>query len=328
MTGAGVVIHEDDVAEVERRNDALQAELAPKSSMGQILVRQMAVLSVRMERGATQESAAIAERIRHAEDDFDEARVARAEQLFDGIADGPRTALRKLRKMPEGVERLISAWDELRADLTREARPAWTASHMEKAANLTGVRVEDARGSRIGALSRATWGDFEALSDRDGGHLEEDARKAWARARLVERIDEAVAELEGHYETLDFEGIELDRAGAADVALFDPSREAALAGRYESEARREFFKSLKELRRVESEAAERPAAAEGPKPAPAPEAALGSFREEAASALREPAPAGHVAPRMPFRALRPDSPPLQGGFRGADGVVDMTIGLG
>jgi hypothetical protein len=229
--------------------------------------------------------------------------------------------------MPEGVERLISAWDELRADLTRGPKPAWTASHMEKAANLTGVRVEDARGSRIGALSRATWGDFEALGDRDGGHLEEDARRAWARSRLVERIDEAVAELEEHYETLDFEGIELDRAGAADVALFDPSREATLARRYESEARREFFKALKELRRVEAEAAERPPLAEESAP-PLPDAALASFREEAVPAPRDPLPTCHEVPTMPFRAPRPDSAMLRGGFRGADGVVEMTIGLG
>src|ERR1700755_2687376 len=68
LTGAGVVIPEEDVDEVERRNRALQAELAPKSEMGEILVRQMATLSVRMERGARQESAAIASRVRHAEE--------------------------------------------------------------------------------------------------------------------------------------------------------------------------------------------------------------------------------------------------------------------
>jgi hypothetical protein len=327
LTGAGVVIHEQDKDEVERRDEALQAELAPKSAMGAILVRQMAVLSVRMERGAQQESAALAVRVRHAGEAFDEARVDRAEQLFDGIADDPRGTLRKLRRMPEGVDRLVEAWGDLRADLTRDSRPTWTAAHMERAANLAGLRVEDARGSRIGALSRAVWGDFEALGDRDGGGLEEDARRAWAQARLVERIDEAVAELEEHLETLDFEGIELDRAGAADVALFDPSREASLARRYESEARREFFKALKELRRVEAEAAERPSPAEGAEPA-SPEAALGSFREEAPPAPRDPLPARNVVPTMPFRAPGPGSPMLQGGFRGADGVVEMTIGLG
>jgi hypothetical protein len=325
LTGAGVVIHDQDKDEVEARNEALQAELAPQSAMGAILVRQMAVLSVRMERGAKQESAALAVRVRHAEEAFDEERVDRAEQLFEGLSEDPRGVLRKLRRMPEGVDRLVAAWDELRADLTRESRPTWTAAHMEKAANLAGLRGEDARGSRLGALSRATWGDFEALSDREGAGLEEDARKAWARARLVERIDEAVADLEEHLETLDFEGIELDRAGAADVALFDPSREATLARRYESEARREFFKALKELRRVEAEAADRPAPAEESSPVPT-EPALGSFREEGPPAPRDPIPTRHEVPTMPFRLPRPGSPILEGGFRGPEGLVETAVG--
>src|SRR6516164_407466 len=81
LTGAGVVIHEQNQDEVELRNEALQAELAPKSAMGAVLVRQMALLSVRMERGARQELAAIAVRVRHAADDFDEQRIELAERL-------------------------------------------------------------------------------------------------------------------------------------------------------------------------------------------------------------------------------------------------------
>ncbi len=231
LTGAGVVVHEQDVDEVERRVEALSADLNPQSAMGAILVRQMAVLSVRMERGARQESAAIAERVRHAPDDFDEARFDEAERLFDGLADDPRNNLRKLRKSPEGVDRLVAAWQDLRADLTRDPKPIWTASHLETAANLTGLRVDHARGSRIGVLSRAVWGDFGGLAHHEGGHLEDDARKAWARTKLTERIDAEVAALEIHRDTLDFEMIELDRSEAGARALFDPSREATVARR-------------------------------------------------------------------------------------------------
>ena len=166
--------------------------------------------------------------------------------------------------MPEGVIRLGRAWRDLRADLTRESKPTWTASHLVRAANLVGLREEDARGSRLGALSRAVWGDFEALADHEGRGLDDDARKAWARARLLERIDAEVAGLEAHLETLDFEMIEQDRAEAGERALFDPSREAALARRYESEARRGFFQALKEFRKVEAEAAEREELAPAP----------------------------------------------------------------
>ena len=88
-----------------------------------------------------------------------------------------------------------------------------------------------------------------------------EARKAWARDRLIERIDAEIAGLESHFETLDFETIELDRAESGERALFDPSREACLARRYESEARRGFFKALKDFRQAEAEIAERVASA-------------------------------------------------------------------
>ena len=98
---------------------------------------------------------------------------------------------------------------------------------------------------------------------------------AWARARMLELIDERVEALERHAETIDLTPIELDRAEASERALFDPSKEATLARRYEAEAMRGFYKALKELRQVEAEFAARPA----PAPAPPPPPPLASPRE-------------------------------------------------
>jgi hypothetical protein len=297
MTGQGIVITEVDEAEVERRDAALRAELAPKSVIGAILVGQMATLSIRMERGAKQEFATVASRVRNAADDFDEARLAKAGELLNAIGDDPRGNLRKLLKSPEGVDLMIEAWQDLRADLTREPKPFWTASHLVQTANLLGLREEDARGSRIGVLSRAIWGDFEALADHEGGDLKENARKAWARGRLVEGIDEEIAALKAHVETLDFEIIEQDRAEAGTRALFDPSKEASLARRYESEARRGFFKALKEFHQAEAEAAERVSSA--PTPAtPSPRQSYGSMAsswEQAPTISRGFGPASETA---------------------------------
>jgi hypothetical protein len=223
--------------------------------------------------------------------------------------------------MPEGVIRLGRAWRDLRADLAREVKPTWTASHLVRAANLVGTREADARGSRLGALSRAAWGDFEALADHEGRGLDDDARKAWARARLLERIDAEVAGLEAHLETLDFEMIEQDRAEAGDRALFDPSREAALARRYESEARRGFFQALKEFRRVEAEAAEREEVA-----VPPPQVHEGDQVPDPLASFRVgPPPAPRQVPPAPFPAA---PPAVSGGFavaRGLDGRV-VTVG--
>ena len=254
LTGQGVVVPEEDVDEVERRVEALEADLDPQSALGAILVRQMATLSVRMERGARQESASLATRVRHAAEEFDRERVEEAEWLLEAIADDPRGHLRDLRRMPEGVDLLVRAWQALRADLTRDVGPGWFVSHYERAANLAGLRVEEARGSRLEVLSKAAWADFRGLADHEGAGLDDPARRAWARARLVERVDAEVADLEAHRRTLDLGMIALDRAEAGDRALFDPSREATLARRYESESRRGFFKALKEFRQAEAEA--------------------------------------------------------------------------
>ena len=194
----------------------------------------MATLSVRMERGARQESAALATRVRHAADGVRPGPVDEVERLFDGLADDPRGHLRKLRRSPEGVDRLIvglagaarrpdprpqAGLDRLAPGAGREpVRPA-------------GRRRQGGRGSgpsrgRPGATSRA-W-----RATRGAAWTTPPARR-WARARLVERVDAAVAELEAHRETLDHEAIELDRPEAGDRALFDPSQggDAGAAGR-------------------------------------------------------------------------------------------------
>ncbi len=146
LTGQGVVIPEEDLAESERRTAAFRAERPDSGEVGAVLIRRMAVLSVRMDRAVNHEHAAIAANVSRALDEFE---------------------------APEGVD-------------------AATADHL--------------------------------------------------------------------------------RARAADLASFDPSKEATLARKYEAAAERGFFRALKELRLVEREAGAVP---EGRDPGPS-RAALGS----------------------------------------------------
>ncbi len=145
-------------------------------------------------------------------------------------------------------------------------------------------------------MSRGFWGDFAALADGDGGDLDEEFRKEWAKAGLFERIDAEIAGLEAHRETLDFELIEIDRAEAGACALFDTSKDSCLARRYESEASRGFYKALKEFRKVEAEFEARAGSTPtAPEPSRA-EASVGSFRETTPPPDREPARAFPAAP--------------------------------
>jgi len=289
LSGQGIVLPEKDLEEIDRRAEAFEKDMKPCSPAGWVLLRRLATLSVLMENSTRHEIFARAKNVRHAVDDFDEARLDEADDLFDALSENPRRNLRKLRKSPEGVDRLIEAWTHLKADLRLEPRPIWTASHLERAANMVGLSIDHVRSTRLGALARAVRGDFEGLDPSEGGHLDEKARQLWARNQLVERIDLEIAELEAHRLTLDLETIELDRAEASERARFDVSKEGILARRYDSELQRNYFKALKEFRQVEAECLERASSDPTPLPPPLPPPPqpdrLGSSRE-----ARVPAP--------------------------------------
>jgi hypothetical protein len=297
LTGDGIVVPDADRDEIDLRAKALEADLKPRSTAGLILIAQMATLSVRAERAVEQESAAISRNVRHAADDFDEERIARANELFESLAEDPRNNLRKLKKRPEGVERLIEEWEDLRNDLAIDPQADWTPAHLERAARLTGLKPQHARSSRLGALSRGVWGDFAPLGEADGGGLVDEARRRWAKGQLFERIDAEIAALEAHYETLDFETIELDRLEAPQRALFDASKPAILARRYESEASRGFYKALKEFRIVEAELEAKAESIPTPSELPRAEARMGSSREPAPPPGRDPS---RLVPEAPI----------------------------
>ena len=70
LAGAGIVLPEKDAAEVERRAIAFENELEPSGEVGLALVRRAALNSVRMERAADQQTAALTGRIRLVEAEF------------------------------------------------------------------------------------------------------------------------------------------------------------------------------------------------------------------------------------------------------------------
>jgi hypothetical protein len=257
LAGSGAVAATVNADQVDRLAMALSADLRPKSPLGAALIAKLARCSVRSERAGHQEDFALAERVRHAVDDFDQAKADEADLLFEQLAESPRRILRQLKRTPHGVDRLLEAWAQLADDLSRNVPSAWAAAQLDLITVLTGRSIEDAWGSRLGALSRATGGDFLGLSQGEGDNLDDDSRRVWARARLAERIEAEIAALKAHRETLNLDAFEIDRVEAPARALFDPSKEAILARRYGSEADRGFYKALKEFRQAEAEFLER-----------------------------------------------------------------------
>ena len=312
LSGSGRVIPEGDLDEVERRAGSYVRDLDVKTDVGRDLARQMAVMSVRMDRCAQHESMAIAHNLRHAIDRHDDTREDEADRLFAALGEDPRGNLRRLKRMPEGVDRLVEAWKGLRAELTRKTRPRWTAWHREQAENLTGNRLDHNPYTEIGDLTEEIWGSPSGPLDEDDPV--EEAAKAKARARMIERIDGEVARLEAHRESLDHAMLELDRQEAPDRAIFDDSKAAQLARRYEAEASRRYFKLLAQLKQAEAESAERTPVAATPVPA-GPSSTYGSFR---------------VPPRQesysPIGGFGGSPSPADHGEDGRDGAFAMMSG--
>jgi len=67
------------------------------------------MLSVRLERCAVREAAAISVNVRGAEADLDEAREAEVDRLMEKISENPAPAVRRSSRMPEGVDRMLDA---------------------------------------------------------------------------------------------------------------------------------------------------------------------------------------------------------------------------
>ena len=284
LTGAGVAIPTEDLARVEERFGALSDELAPRTVLGAVLVKRVAMISVRLDRCVTREAAALSDRSEQAGDAFDEARMEEVQRLVNMLNDDPAGAVRKLRRMPEGVDRIIAGWTSIRQDLDDPGLLGWYTAQRQLATMLEGRPSGSLGSCRAEALFLATSGEFHRLVPGDGDGLDDLDRREWAVDRLRELVDARLADLRDHRATLDLDAIARARARSADKSLFDPSPEAVLARKYEAAAERALFRTLQELRQVEAEAKPEPEAppeteseAEAEDP-PGPEAErLGSF---------------------------------------------------
>jgi len=253
LTGEGLALPVEDAAEVERRFLAIQEEMAPKTVIGSFLAHKVALMTVRSQRAARQESAVLSTKIRRAASDFDEARNADADHLLGWIQSEPISYRRKLLATPEGVDRLIDALVALRDDLENQVTVQWNYNHCQKVEGYFGRRSSDIPLSRGYILSNAIEGKFDGLDPKEIAYLSTESEKRnWACDEMVVTIDDEVDRLRDHRGTLDHEVIALDRAEAGNRAQFDPSNEAILARRYEAAATREFYRALREFREVEA----------------------------------------------------------------------------
>ena len=247
LTGAGIALPNEDVAEIARRSNALHDELKPNSEVARLLVGRMAFLAVRLDRCQRHDTAMLSRRVRFAEAEFDEARLGQVKAFVAEIDRDPASSVRGLRAMPEGVAWMVENLDKLRQDLTHEDETVWGMTQCANLHALMGLPNLDGRVTRYRVLSDTGRGFFGHLKPGDCEGLSDEEKVRWARRELLAIIDHEIARLQEVRESLDLETIELDRAEAVDRALFDPSKEATLARKYEAATERGLYRALREL---------------------------------------------------------------------------------
>jgi hypothetical protein len=225
LTGRSLLLPDEESRVAEEREAGLTAEFEPKTANEQILIKTMAVASVRAEIARSLQLKRRARLIERANSDWHDDQRLEMLDLADKLPSQPETISLKLRATLAGVRWMIDRWSMLLGLL--ESGHEWTDEHRSMALDLVGYPVEF----------------------RDPCLFPIDAEDAEKRKRI--RIDLAREQLDG-LERLMSERREQTDADAQSDALDGHAplndRELNLFRRYEREANRLYMTSLKELR--------------------------------------------------------------------------------
>ena len=191
-----------------------------------------------MERCARHDTASLTKRLLLAEQAEADAHRDDLQALVDQMSADPEAAYRKLQRSPRGIAWMIAQWEDLKADLADPSPHRWNSARIERAENLIGHRYSSPHLSRIGILSNAYLGNLAHLKPDDWPDLPVDDRQQAARAELARIIDGEIARLKVVLDSIDHDKLAEIESGAMARALFDASKEAVLARKYEAAAER------------------------------------------------------------------------------------------
>ena len=327
LSGAGIALATEDAAAVAERFDVLRAEMGADTMLQVILVKQVALMSVRLDRAALQEAAALSTRVRHAVADFDRARGEDLTGAIAALEAGSGAERDGLLGSSAGLDHLIGGLTAIKTALIDRDPAVWTHAVGPRLEAYLGHEANPSAPARTIALFLATMGDFRQLDPVEMAPHHRATWCRWAQAQLVATIDAEVAHLaalRSHLTEDDAEIIALDRSEAQARALFDPSHEAHLARRYEAEARRAFFRSLREFRTAPEAAPVSPSEIDRPSPTNESGPDLPDPTHPASPTRNEP----NVVPvgRRPAASKLKNRSPEPPGFSPARGLDSIRIG--
>ena len=178
LTGAGVVVADDDAAVIAERLESWRPTYRPGTDEEEWLFEQAVVSSVRVDRCQRDENLLRTHQSVRASLCWDDDRRLAAEELGATLSKKPSLVLRKLRKTRQGCDWLLERWRGLGDVLERGGE--WTEAQSSLALDLLGTPRElrdgppgspqDLVAREVDGLERLA---AEALDDLDG--LERDS---------------------------------------------------------------------------------------------------------------------------------------------------------
>ena len=176
LAGAGVVMPESDAAEVDRRAAAFADEMDASGEVGHALARRAALNSVRMERGADQQTAALSGHVRRVEAEFVPPEGADAEEADRLRSEAVRAAMFDPSK---------------EAGLARRYEAAAERGFFRALKELGRMRKQGGAESKAAGVDAALLGSFRSI--------EEAGRKLDARLDAMEaELDRPIARRPAH----------------------------------------------------------------------------------------------------------------------------------
>jgi hypothetical protein len=222
LTGAGVVVAEEDADALAERREAWRAGYDPVTAEDEWLYEQVVLHSVRIDRCQRLEPVLRSSSARRAALCWDDDRRLAAEVLGDALSKHPALIARKLRGTKQGCDWLIDRWQRLGSIL--QSQGAWSDAHKALAFDLLGTPAK----FRDGEPSNAPGELVEA----------EIAQLARLQAEALDDLDES------------------ERAATALGLEIAPDRALTLLRRYEAACVRRLLWAKKQLKARQGQQAE------------------------------------------------------------------------
>jgi hypothetical protein len=265
LTGKGEVLPIEDQALYDERMRGWTVDERPESDVQQYLLHCVVLASVRIDRCARNEFAAIARLRRQAVGHWEGHQTRQIEEIAANLEEEPAETVAVLARFARGCEWLLDRWEELRQSLTHQRY--WSTEETEQAIRMLGydptssagdsARVNALRVHAIAVQPEIAPAAVDALLGSDASALDPMIRlvqagidlpsAATSRAHLRRTLTAEVRRLEALRDQLWLTQDGPSLAEAINLATFDRSPTGDLRRRYGNSSSLELHRNLNQL---------------------------------------------------------------------------------